>query len=56
MYGHCAKAPISFTKPPRSNPRLNNLLLLSPGEKGKKAALKKGEKIVSILATSDHDP
>lgn len=38
MYGHHAKASISFTKPPSmSSLRLNNLLSLSPGEKGKKA-------------------
>lgn len=40
MYGHGAKASISFTKPlSMSNLRLNNLLLLSPGEKGQEATL-----------------
>lgn len=54
MYGHGAKASISFTKPlSMSNLRLNNLLL-SPGEKGQEATLTPPS--ACSLLSSSHPP
>lgn len=50
MYGHQAKASISFTKPLNmSKLRLNNLLLLSPGENQKAALIHACSLIIPFL-------